>query len=486
MVAQQMGSITGNIAGKGLSWAKGVGRGLGKGSLVGLDWVNRKQASGKRGAGIDLNPFRQAERIKASLDRSKAKDLDDVEDKGSARLKKGGWTGAVGGFTAAGWGDQHLRGFLGYKGLMSAVRGNEDNVGEWRKEEKENKWMAENAGDSYTKNLRGLIHNKINANAAGDEDAVQKYTDEILKLNKNKKELTSHNAEYFTKKQTKAANLAAKYEVRDYEGGKRRRTAENEERSKITSKNEDELIAQFGNAISHNNKSLTGALAKAITEVGGGNALLKKYGYQATAGLTEDEAKGKSDKEIMDKRGLNDFMRDIFEKKLGLDKQSTLALQSDLGGIGEAIGHDYLIKTVGVDDQGRFYQNNEKDRNRVKTEEKIKREPEGVIRKNNRLEYGAEDIHTGDFNWSDSGLATFISNIDMVNKEIDGKRFNRSAAQAITQDDSMAKLMQKLQQLNIKKIQTKEGHSISLKEFTDKLNAYGKQASTDQLDKLLA
>jgi len=485
MVAQQMGGAAGSIAGKGLDWAKGVGRGLGKGSLAGLDWINRKQAA----AGVtpwDLNPFRQKERIKASLDRLKNDDLSDMDTKASARLRKGGWTVAIGGFTATGWGDQHIRGFLGYKGLMSAVRGSEDNVKEWRKDEEENKWKSENAGDNYTKNLRQAIHGKINAKATGDDNAVQEYTKEILKLNKYKKDLTSHDAEYFVKKQNKARRLADKYGVVDYESKKARRAKENEERSKITSKNEDELIAQFGNALSHNNKSLAGALARAIAEVGGGNALLKKYGYNVTAGLTEKEAKGMSKEDVLKNRGFNDFMRDIFGKQLGLDEQSVLALQSDLGGIGETIGHDYLIKTVGVNSQGNFYQSDKKERERVKTEEKLKREPEGVIRKNNRLEYGAENIYTGDFEWSDAGLATFITNIDMVNKEVEGKRFNRSAAKAVTETKALAKLEQKLNEVGITEIQTKDPKNpILVKNFIKTLKAYGEQASKDKLGKLL-
>jgi len=499
IVTQQLGGMAGAVAGKGIGWIRS-GSALGRKGAWGLtkmgtDWINRKQALK---TGFDFNPFRQITRIKAGLERGKTRDLAEMELKAGEQLQKGGMRGAIRGFTAMGWADHHVRGFLGYKGIKSAFRGGEKKVEELREEESEARWRARHlftSQDEFNKKKQELLQKAEEARMYGnineyknkmkDVKKMQDYGNELI-VDKDKLEKVRKS---FLQEAENKAKQAAEYTVVDYEGIKARRVAENEEASKIISSNEDELVAQFDSALAQSNIPLAGALARRIAQVGGFNTLLNKFGYQATGGLNEAEVKklkdaGRED-EIMKKRGFNDFMRDIFEKRLGMDKQNTLALQSDIGSIGETINHEYLVKTVGVDKTGKFYQVDQDSRTININIEKSKKEKEGVIRKANRLNYGSEDLATGKFKWSASGLTEFINNWKLIGKEIKGGRFNRSTAIKVTEPEALETLKRVMKKAEKEGILGEGFEGMeTVDKFVEKLKAYAKISGEEGVKKL--
>jgi len=490
MVAQQIGGAAGGLAGKGLGWAKKVG----KLPLQGADLLNRIQ--GTR-TGFDLNPFRQTARIKAGLERSKARDLTKMETIAGSRLQKGGFTGAIGGFTAMGWADHHIRGFLGYEGIRSAFFGGEKKVGRLRGEETEARWRAKHVfadKNEFNKKKLEYLQKAGDARQYGNMDEYKEKMKDIQKMKDYGDELVVGKEDVpkikdsFLKLAENKAKKAASYTVMDYQGRKARRAAENEEASKITSTNEDELTAQFEVALAQNNSSLAGALARKIAQVGGFNSLLNKFGYQASAGLNRDETealiKAGKKEEVMEQRGFNDFMRDIFEKRLGMDEQSTLTLQSDIGGIGEGINHEYLIKTVGVDETGKFYQTNNNSRTMNINIEKSKMEREGVIRKGNRLNYGSEDKTTGKYKWTASGLTEFVNNWKLIGKEIDGARFNRSTAAKVVEPEAIATLERVMKKAETDGVLGEGFKGMNVGEFIKKLKNYAKSSGEEGIKKI--
>jgi hypothetical protein len=495
IVTQQLGGMAGAAAGRGMAAIGTIRKGAWGVTKAGTDWADRKQALK---TGFDLNPFRQAARIKAGLGRGKTKDLSGMELKAGEQLRKGGMTGAVRGFTAMGWADHHVRGFLGYKGIRSALRGGEKKVERLREEENEARWRSRHVFTSqgeFDQKKQEYLQKAQEAKEYGNLSEHKKKMEDVEKMRDLGDELIVEEGkgqkekELFLKEAEKKAKGAAEYTVIDYEGIKARRVAENEEASKITSSNEDELVAQFDSALAHNNVPLAGALARRIAQVGGFNALLNKFGYQATAGLNEAEVKKLKDagreSEITEKRGVNDFMRDVFEKRLGMDRQNTLALQSDIGGIGQEINHEYLIKTVGVDKTGKFYQSDQDSRTLNINIEKSKMEREGVIRKGNRLNYGAEDKTTGKFKWSASGLTEFVNNWRLIGKEIKNARLNRSTAAKITEPEALKTLEKVMKKAEDQKV-LGEGFedTKTVDEFIEKLKTYAKSSGEEGVKKI--
>ena len=509
--------VSSQIGGAGSSWGiskvnqlKTKGIAMGKAGTVGsLDWVNRKIANK---TGLDLNMSRNFAKIKAGMEQHKREDLRQIDISASRNLQKGGMTGALAGISAPGWADHHLRGFLGAKGIVSAVRGSKKRLDSYSDQAEENNWKAKHTFKDETeyKNKRlKYEEDYAYAEKEGDDDKMKEIKGNLDRMKKHKSEIVGGDKQKFLSKAQKLEKIVAKRGVMDYYGQKAERQAIAEESKNITSTNEDELVAQFQSAVAKGNAAQASALAEAIAKVGGANAMLEKFGYQAEAGFTAEEAEKHiaehGEESYQKKKGFNDFMRDIFQEKLGMNEQAALRLQNDLGGIGENIGHEYLIKSVHIDKQGRFYQNNRESREKIKLSEKLKREAEGVIRKNNRLEYGAEDIHEDEndnFRWSDSGMAYFISNIGGVAKEIEQGRFNRSAARSIAQKTASGDLKEKLVQLGyadkrpagskkgeqiegVQMIDDRKGHYYTIDEFLDNLNEHAAQAKQENFGELL-
>lgn len=447
MVTQQLGGAAGSIAGKGMA-AIQKGRGLAwKGAVGGMDFLNRKQALK---TGIDLSPTRQIARVKAGLESMKKEDFRGIQAKSTSNLRRGGLIGGVTGITATDWTENYLKGFLGARGWKQVFQGGKKSVNRLRENQELSSWKADNVSDEvgFNQKRRKLDIERYSAMKIGDKDTARDKEEEIQKLDKYKKELVSPLEAQrvalknkYNKESLGFGEKADRLTIQDYEGKAELKAAVAEQGKKIDSTNEDELIADFQKAMSHNNVNLAAAIAKALVRCGGFNTLLGKHGYNPKAGLTESEIKQLKDtgreSEIKDKVGVNDFMRDIFQKRLGINKHDSLTLQSDLGGLAESTSHAYLTKTVGVNSGGEFYQSKEAEREAAVNIEHRKKESEGWARKESRLYYGGENVYTKNFEWSKSGLTKVIDGLSIISKEIALKRFNSSSAKAFIEPGSL-------------------------------------------------
>lgn len=498
-ISQSMGGAAGAAAGKGIG-AIQKGRALAwTATKVGADYLNRKQmlggtipfSGGKKYTGIDLNLKRVAGNISGSFDRSKTRELSDMEEISRKRLVEGGAKGLLG-YAGTGFGDHYLRGPLAASGWKQVFKGGRKKVEGLRDEEEMNKYLAKQSSviDDEHKYNNVLSTSKTirdQARKAGDEDKAKEWDKKVGWLEKSKDTVIKNDATHFEKNAIDAAAEAAKYTIIDYEGMKQQKLARSKELGNITSTNEDELVAQFENAVALNNGPQAAAIAMALAKIGGGNALLLKHGYNPSSGLTADEAKqAMKDGTYDQKKGFNDFVRDIFGEKLKMDEQQYLAIQNDVACIAESGGaHEYMTKPLSIDNLGRFEQTSSKKREQVKLTEKLKKEPESVIRKSNRTEYGAENLN-GDFEFSDSGLAYFIAQRDIVSKEIKGKRLNTSTAKAVVEANAMAQLKKKCADAGITHyLSTETGKEEPIDKWFEELDRYGKKVSASEQHRLL-
>lgn len=419
MVAQSVGASSGGAIGKGMA-ALNKGKGLAwKGTKGIADWANRKQA--KNLTGIDLNPKRFVENIKAEMAQRKSEDLSRIDAKAAQNLRKGGIMGGLTGLTSKDWAEN----YFGLRGVKMAFRGSVKGIDDKEKdiktkEEEKKKSINDKIGqlESYWQRL-----DSTNRNGSNDVQ-IQKTMDEIKKLEEER-----------DKPSQELKNLDArrtKYMITDWRSKQSERSAFSEQMKKIDSTNEDELIAQFEQACAKKNTILAGALSQKIAKVGGMNTLLNKNGYQSSPGLSEDEAKAMSQKDYEKEKGFKDFMRDMFIKKLGMTEQSMLAMQNDIASLAEDNSHAYMRKSVNIKN-GRFYQTDREDQKRAILIEESKKEGESMLRKGNRFEYGFEDLNTNRFRWTEEGLTKFISKLDLIFKETgSGGRFNDNAAAKIS------------------------------------------------------
>jgi hypothetical protein len=558
IITQQAGGAIGKIAGAGMAKIQGGANLLKKGAVGGLDFLNRQQAKStgidlnlaRQGAKISESLKRGKERELSQMELKASSRL----AKGGLTGAIGG-IGARGwgdtylrGFLGMGGMKQSL--FGGQKkveemrqeqerheGLAKTVM----SEGEYNSKKTEldteysvavgEKTKVQNDYDQKVKNAEDERNRVANTSGIGSDDynkaneAVKTITTErnskvqeadtrVAKADQSRKDLDSRRSQaaaagllfaddttafnrrkQFQGEADKFSRTAAKYTVVDYEGQAARRSARSAAGKNIDSENEDELIAQFEVAVSRKNEPLAEALLAKICKVGGSNALLNKYGYQAKSGMTKAErapleARVKAGDqtaaaEIQSKQGFNDFIRDIFVDRLKVDEQGAFALESDMSSIGEQVGKEHLMKTVTVDNTGKYIQVDHKGREEAKLREALKTESEGNIRKLNRLFYGSENSDTGEFEWSDFGLAMAVNNIGLIQKEIGQNRFNKSAARAFAEPKALKKLMDKIKQIGVQNVRDKEGNPIDLDKFTNSLINYAAAASNDNIHALL-
>lgn len=494
MVTQQVGGAAGSMAGKGMARIQ-KGQALAwAGTKGAADFLNRKQAVK---TGFDLNPTRQLARIKAGFEQFEKKDFGAIQRKATENLRHGGFRGMTTGFTATDWTENYLKGFLGLKGIkmgLTAFDGR-DKRRKLVEEAVSNKKKANNVigRDTYNSKLADL-QQRFNMEAANNNhEKADKINQSIEQLNKmeivEQSEVNKVKGAY-TNTYKELMREASKHKISDFKGTAEIRAAQAEAAKNVTSDSEDELVVQFNDALANNNTNLAAAIAKQLAKIGGMNALLGSMGYNARAGLSTNElaalkAEGKSEDEIKEFKGFNDFMRDVFGSRMG--EQNMMALQNDIASSAEGGSHQYMVKTVNVNEAGEFYQVDKDDRERTIVGERRKMENEGNIRKHNRLAYGGENMYDeGNFEWSESGLTTFIDNWVLVAKEIDGKRFNRSAAAKITEPKALEKLRQALEQAKRAGVLTsnKFADGYDIDKFIDLMTEYAKGASGDNAETL--
>lgn len=259
---------------------------------------------------------------------------------------------------------------------------------------------------------------------------------------------------------------------------------------------EDEGLKKAEAAEFRGDTAALAAITKQMAKVGGMNALLEANGYNASAGMSLQELKkitaalkekhgnnqAAIDAELQKKRGFNDFMRDKFSAKMG--EKGMLALQNDIASLAEGGSHQYMAKTVKLDESTReLTQTSGEERAKVMVGERRKQENEGNIRKFGRFGYG--DEINGEFKWNEEGMTTFIDNLHVIAKEIDGGRFNRNAAVKIVGGDgTLNELTKALKAIEAQGLLPTSKFYKSADDFTRMIKNYAKGSAGDDAKKV--
>jgi hypothetical protein len=294
------------------------------------------------------------------------------------------------------------------------------------------------------------------------------------------------------------AKKAAGYTLMDFEGLAAMRAADHEAGKGITSRDEAELAANFDVAVTQDDAPLARVLMEKLAGVNGTNFLFAQHGYQAKRGYNEDEyaaiqkrIKGpdkedseKAREEYENNKGTHDFIRDIFVDKLHMDKQRAFAFQNDVASIGEEKGADHLKKTIRVDSAGNYNQVTEKEHAENNQIENLKRDAETVFRRNNRLDFGAENAITKAFEFSASGLSYAMSNLGIIFKEMNSGRLNKSTAKAFSEQGAQIQLRDMMKRLGINKIKNGKDE-ISAEDFLTGLRGFAAASTNDTVGKVL-
>lgn len=460
-IAGEAGGTVGTWAKKGSGWVNS-GMKTGFGATIAGDFLNRKFSNSKTAEkwgikGFDFNMMRQVGRIKSGFERTKKKELLNMQVSAAGNLQRGGVRGAITGFTATDWVENYVKGWFNKDGFGKMRNSGEQNIKtrleEYNRLKNEQKQVTTNRkwNEDFGKAQVKLQEAKDKDINGSNQRNIEKYQGILNTLAEAKR----NNLVYRTDEEAKAkkdelstqandiATYVSKYKISTIYGDAEQAAAIAEAKKNVTSDNEDELIADFGTAMATNNLALAAAIAQKLVPVGGFNGLLGTYGYSAKAGFTKEEKAKlldttgktaeqiKKDKDYYEKqKGANDFVRDYFGDKLGMSEQNYLRLQSNLSGAAESNSHAYLAKTVGAN-LGGLEQTSSAERESVIVGEFRKGENEGSARKMNRLFYG--DDSSGKFEFSPSGLMKFINGFAIIAKEVKQKRFNPSAAKAFAE-----------------------------------------------------
>ncbi len=294
------------------------------------------------------------------------------------------------------------------------------------------------------------------------------------------------------------AEKAAGYTMMDFEGLAAMRKADQEAGKGITSRDENELSATFDVAVAQDNAPLARVLMEKLAGVNGTNFLFAQHGYQAKRGFNENEYDAiqsrihgsdpadsqKAQEEYDNGKGTHDFIRDIFVGKLHMDKQRAFAFQNDVASIGEEKGADHLKKTIRVDSAGNYHQVTEDEQTEANQTENLKRDAETVFRKNNRLDFGAENSISKAFEFSASGLAYAMSNLGIIFKEMGTGRLNKSTAKAFSEPGAQNQLREMMRRLGIDKIKNGKDE-ISADDFLSSLRGFAAASTNDTVGKVL-
>lgn len=503
IVTQQIGGAAGKSAGKAMTRIqKGQAMAWG-GTKTAADWLNIRQ--GKR-TGIDLNMKRNFESVKVSLAARKTDDVSKVRQSAKRNLETGGMLGAATGWSAVGWTDNYLR-LSGIKKAVGGAFGRKDRLKARGDKLTEEIGAMEVGGAAWSAKTKKLQSEALRPEIESVSKAMAEKTKEINELaakggntsqlvkehadlqdqhdslvgqkHAKEKEIEMNRAVQYQKlrengliyddddslqaekakkieKANKLNEAFAFYRVQDNEGSNAERAAISKMGQNITSQNEDELIVQFDSALANNNHNLAAAIAKQIAKVGGMNALLRGKGYNDKAGLSTAEiekmrsdlkAQGREadfDKVYQSERGFNDFMRDVFGKRLKMNEQSYLTLQNDMSELNP--NHGYMEKTVGVNSYGKLQQESGLSRSKVVVGERNKGEVENAVRNRGRLWYG--DENSGHFEFNAEGLTFIAANWQSYLKELTGgKRINPSALASFVQDHAQDQLKSALKKV---------------------------------------
>lgn len=256
----------------------------------------------------------------------------------------------------------------------------------------------------------------------------------------------------------------------DYRSQKSHESAVREEEKNIMADDEDQLVVHFDNAVAEKNAIRAEAILRKLASIRGTNTLMLEHGREKVNADT-----------------FSDFIKEQFQDKLGMSEQQTLAMQSNLDGIGQSTGVDHVCKTVKIDESGKYRRIagtgkdiSDSDRQRsedVFISEMQKQDSEKLARQGNRLLYGAEG-QDGEFEWTPRGLNLFLNNLQGISKEMK-TRFNKNAATQISKSEKSMDTLKKILENNddLMELVKAGGNYNTADEFMDAIKLRGTQSA---------
>jgi len=206
------------------------------------------------------------------------------------------------------------------------------------------------------------------------------------KFNKEASSYESISSEYALEAEALKNKKESYIPPRAFYANREFRALQNEERQKITSENDAELLADLRQALRDGDSVKGIALTKKLASDGNLNEVLNGFGFSS------------------DFKGFNSFMDAVFmgEKNVkradgtnyagptfNMDKQTALAVQNDLSFTAESVNHWEMARSIDVKD-GKFERMSEEDHARASYAEMLKKNPRESARNFNRLAYGGE------------------------------------------------------------------------------------------------
>ena len=408
IMAQQIG-VAG--AGMAMNLSKKVGKGIGMGMPA---WAARKAKAGripgwgKYLAGIDFNPMNYVRGFKESAAITRARETMEGTAEAKKHLEAGGLHGTLLGMGATkDWAQDRLQGFLGLKGLVGKTGSewlakrqikykDKDIVAEKEKiankitigpaQEEIDAHLAEQRLDINTKEGKKeaekfIIDWKFNKAQQGptqeEIDAFlikqnfkgtpkEKSATEWFKGNwKDERDIKDNEFENYDKL-TKERGEIEYIAPQAYYARQEERHLISEERQKIDTSNDEELVALFKSAVKEGNRYKAAAVLSQAASVGHENEIINEYNFSSSA------------------KGLNGFINEIMIKQLKMNQQSAYGLQNDVGEAAKKNYHTEFSETIGVKN-GKYYQRDLNEVEAIRVIETAKSNDANVIRDRNRL-----------------------------------------------------------------------------------------------------
>lgn len=233
----------------------------------------------------------------------------------------------------------------------------------------------------------------------------------------------------------------------------------------IDTEDEEQLTIQLRNAFSNKKAVAAEALVEKLASVKGTGHMLKTFGFNETAD------------------GFSDFVKEYFEKQMGVDSQTAMNMQSNIGNIGIANGVEHLCMTVSMDNTGKYHRISGSDikdnsiavkRADVYARVRLKDDSETLARKAGASSYGYTNKE-GQYSFSNGGLRFLLGNLQSVTKELKAARFNKDASFAIAGSNLAKDQLIKSISRNSKMLQIIKsiGGYNNASEFIDAIEARG-------------
>lgn len=451
MVTQTMGGVAGSMAGKGMQWARRAPMLTGKGALGGAGWGARKFAAWKHG--FEIRPTKIISGWKETLADKTRRENIDIETKAATQLREGKLIrGALG--ASRDFSEEATRGFLWHR----AWKGKDSTI--------QRTWRA------------GRIRKEIID----------------LEKQKEKKDITNQEkVEIDSKIMDRTKSLEDIKTPYTFYADQKRNAAYREKMGKFYDiDNEDQLATMFVDFTQRGEKELAAAVVMHAAKVGHSNEMQELV--PALKDVYDDKGK------LITKRG-NNFIsgpegaRALFDQyfvgKLGMSEQETLSVASQYSTLAKQANHYNVSEMVGVDKGGLLRWRTASEQMERASSEIMKTDPEGSLRRGNRLMHMSEIQYTDNRNKIDRvAIVTelternFLKQAPAMDVEVNKrKRLNQNYAENLYKNFKIARQQKKTGDLQGLPFQLESILDVMQEKYKDQTytDADGKTRSMVQL-----